>query len=226
MLIRSLAIIIFVVSSFVIVTGQTPETPKTVTDPSSKTSGSTGTEKLRDLALPTGVDLQFIIKELARDIGINVLFDRESFGSPGRKTFIDLKNVTAADALDYIFLQEGLYFEKAGPNTILVAVRARQHGIPLIGAGVLVMSKQLAEYFGVEQGILINGVLDSSPSAKAGLKAGDVIVEVDGAPVNGPVIVARAIDNKNGGDIILKVVRDRKVQMITLTPQKGIQSIL
>lgn len=78
-------------------------------------------EKLRDLPFPGGVDLQFIIKELARELDLNVLFDNESFRTPGRKTNIDLKNVTAARALDYIFLQEGLFFQKVGPRTILVA---------------------------------------------------------------------------------------------------------
>jgi general secretion pathway protein D len=82
-------------------------------------------EKLRDLPFPAGVDLQFIIKELARDLDLNVLFDVESFRTP-RKTFIDLKNVTAARALDYIFLQEGLFFQKVGPRTILVATQAQR----------------------------------------------------------------------------------------------------
>ena len=77
-------------------------------------------EKLRDLPFPSGVDLQFIIKELARDLDLNVLFDVESFRAP-RKTYIDLKNVSAARALDYIFLQEGLFFQKVGPRTILIA---------------------------------------------------------------------------------------------------------
>lgn len=83
-------------------------------------------EKLRDLPFPAGVDLQFIIKELARDLDLNVLFDIESFRTAGRKTFIDLKNVTAAKALDYIFLQESLFFQKVGPRTILVATQARR----------------------------------------------------------------------------------------------------
>jgi len=83
-------------------------------------------EKLRDLPFPGGVDLQFIIKELAKDLDLNVLFDIESFRTQGRKTFIDLKNVTAAKALDYIFLQEGLFFQKVGPRTILVATQARR----------------------------------------------------------------------------------------------------
>lgn len=77
-------------------------------------------EKLRDIPFPAGVDVQFIIKELARDLDLNVLFDSESFRTP-RKTYIDLKNVTVAFALDCIFLQEGLFFQKVGPHTIMVA---------------------------------------------------------------------------------------------------------
>jgi general secretion pathway protein D len=82
-------------------------------------------EKLRDLPFPSGVDLQFIIKELARDLDLNVLFDVESFRAP-RKTNIELRNVTAARALDYIFLQEGLFFQKVGPRTILIATQAQR----------------------------------------------------------------------------------------------------
>ncbi len=78
-------------------------------------------EKLRDLPFGNGIDLQFIIKELAKDLDLNVLFDTASFRTSGRKTNIELKNVTAARALDYIFLQEGLFFQKVGPRTILVA---------------------------------------------------------------------------------------------------------
>ncbi len=78
-------------------------------------------EKLRELPYPAGIDLITIVKDLARDLDLNVLFDSESFRTPGRKTNIDLRNVTAARALDYIFLQEGLFFQKVGPRTIMVA---------------------------------------------------------------------------------------------------------
>jgi general secretion pathway protein D len=79
-------------------------------------------EKLRDVPFPSGVDLQFLIKELAKDLDLNVLFDSETF-RPGTniKINIELKNVTAAKALDYVFLQQGLFFQKVGPRTILVA---------------------------------------------------------------------------------------------------------
>ena len=82
-------------------------------------------EKLRDVPFPGGVDLQFLIKELAKDLDLNVLFDSESFRTP-QKVSIELKNVTAAKALDYIFLQQNLFFQKVGPRTILVAVQNRR----------------------------------------------------------------------------------------------------
>ena len=44
-----------------------------------------------------------------------------SFNVPNRKTFIELHSVTAARGLDYLFLQEDLFFQKVGPRTILVA---------------------------------------------------------------------------------------------------------
>jgi general secretion pathway protein D len=77
-------------------------------------------EKLRDVPFPSGVDLQYLIKELAKDLDLNVLFDQES-RLDNRKVKIELKNVTAAKALDYIFLQENLFFQKVGPRTIIVA---------------------------------------------------------------------------------------------------------
>lgn len=79
-------------------------------------------QNLRDVSFPSGVDLQFLIKDLAKDLDLNVLFDADSFrqGSNPRIT-IELKNVTSAKALDYVFLQQGLFFQKVGPRTILVA---------------------------------------------------------------------------------------------------------
>ena len=83
-------------------------------------------EKLRDLPFPSGVDLQYIIKQLAQELDLNVLFDSESFRDQNRKVKIELKGVTAAKALDYIFLQEGLFFQKVGPRTIMIGIQNRR----------------------------------------------------------------------------------------------------
>ncbi len=82
-------------------------------------------EKLRSLPFPTGIPLQQIVKDLAKDLELNVLFDTES-RLDNRKVQIDIRDVSSAKALDYIFLQENLFFQKVGPRTILVATGNRR----------------------------------------------------------------------------------------------------
>ncbi len=78
-------------------------------------------EELGDVGpFPNGVDLQTLIRDLARSLDLNVIFDAETFRAPS-KIYIELKNVTAAKALDYLFLQQNLFFQKIGPRTIIVA---------------------------------------------------------------------------------------------------------
>jgi general secretion pathway protein D len=81
-------------------------------------------ELLRDIKF-TKVDLKNVIKGLAEDLGLNVLFDTETFRST-RDITLELKNVTTAQALDAIFLQEGLFFQKVGKRMILVASQNRR----------------------------------------------------------------------------------------------------
>ena len=88
-----------------------------------------------------------------------------------------------------------------------------------IGIGVTALSKQLAAHFGVESGVMINNVLENSPAAKAGLKAGDIIVESDGKAVKGDFDLIRAINGKKEGDVSLTIVRDGKRQTISVTPE-------
>ena len=89
-----------------------------------------------------------------------------------------------------------------------------------IGIGTQTLTKQLAEYFGVSEGILVTSVNDNSPAAKAGLKAGDVITAVDGEKVSSPGDISRAIGKKQEGSVTLTVVRDRNTRSVVVTPEK------
>ncbi|HLA94162.1 MAG TPA: secretin N-terminal domain-containing protein, partial [Pyrinomonadaceae bacterium] len=82
-------------------------------------------EKLRDVIWPSGVNLTVLIKELAKDLDLNVLFDVDS-RLETRNVRIELRSVTPAKALDYLFLQENIFFQKVGPRTVLVASNQRR----------------------------------------------------------------------------------------------------
>ncbi len=91
-----------------------------------------------------------------------------------------------------------------------------------IGVGVSSLTKQLGDYFGVSdgKGILINNVNENSPAAKAGLKAGDVIVEVEGKAVSNTMDLIRGISEKKEGDVTLTILRNRNRQTVKVTPEK------
>ncbi len=63
-------------------------------------------------------DLETFVRQLANDLNLNVIFDRDF---PKRTLNIDLRDVTTARALDHIFLAQGLFFQKLDRRTILVA---------------------------------------------------------------------------------------------------------
>ena len=81
-----------------------------------------------------------------------------------------------------------------------------------IGVNLESLNAQLGEYFGVKdgQGALITEVFEDSPAKKAGLKAGDVITQIDGKEVTEPADVQKAVGDKSKGDkLSLTILRDR-----------------
>lgn len=90
-----------------------------------------------------------------------------------------------------------------------------------IGATTMQLTKQLADYFGISagKGVLVTSVAEDSPAARAGLKAGDVIISVDGEKVEAAGDLSRAINKKKDGDVTLTVIRDKNQRTITVTPK-------
>lgn len=80
-----------------------------------------------------------------------------------------------------------------------------------LGVTVSTLSPQLADHFGVKDGVLVSSVSDNSAAAKAGVKAGDVITAVNGSRVNDSGDIRRAMqDVKPGSDFTVEVVREKK----------------
>jgi serine protease Do len=82
------------------------------------------------------------------------------------------------------------------------------------------LTPQLAEYFGVKQGkgVLVREVIVGSGAEKAGLKAGDVIVAVDGKEVATVSKLRRALagDTEEKRKVTLAIVRDKREQTLTV----------
>jgi len=88
-----------------------------------------------------------------------------------------------------------------------------------IGAGITPLTKQLAAHFNVDSGSMVSEVREGSPAEKAGLKAGDIIVEVDGTAVKGNFDLIKAVNDKKEGPVNLTIVRGGSRQTISVTPE-------
>jgi general secretion pathway protein D len=102
--------------------GGTPANGQTASE-APDPAGSTRNEQLRLISYSG--DLKGFIRKLADELNLNVVFDRQSFAQP-RQIDLNLREVTTGQALDYIFLQEGLFFQKLSKRTILVADQTRR----------------------------------------------------------------------------------------------------
>jgi serine protease Do len=106
----------------------------------------------------------------------------------------------------------------------IVATGRAQHA--RLGVGVQDLNQSLAESFGLKRpdGALISSVDPKSPAATAGLKAGDVILQIDGEPmVQAGAVSSRIGLSRPGQKVKLKIWRDqaeRDVE-VTLAAAKG-----
>lgn len=71
---------------------------------------------------------------------------------------------------------------------------------PLLGVMVAPLDEQAREKAKVEAGVVVTDVIASSPAAKAGIGQGDVIVSIDGRPVESPPQLQERIRQFKAGD--------------------------
>jgi serine protease Do len=89
-----------------------------------------------------------------------------------------------------------------------------------IGVGIQNVNKDLADSLGLAraQGAAVSNVEDGSPAAKAGLEVGDVILKIDGRPVEGSADLSRTIRGlKPGSKVNLNVWRSGKARDMAVT---------
>jgi serine protease Do len=81
------------------------------------------------------------------------------------------------------------------------------------------LDNQLAEFFGVKQGVLVRSVGKETPAEKAGIKTGDVIVKVEETKVGSPREVTSAVRaaRNSSKTVNLTVVREKREMALKVT---------
>jgi serine protease Do len=93
---------------------------------------------------------------------------------------------------------------------------------PLLGVEAESLGSQLAAYFGVKQGVLVRSVLKDTAAEKAGMKAGDVITNVDGSAVSTPSELSSSVRSASSKKTFpVEVMRDHKELSVNVTIEDG-----
>ncbi|HUO84293.1 MAG TPA: PDZ domain-containing protein, partial [Thermoanaerobaculia bacterium] len=73
-----------------------------------------------------------------------------------------------------------------------------------LGVQLIDLTDQLRRHFGIssEEGVLIGSVQENDPASKAGLRAGDIIIALDGKPVGSSRAAGEMIREMKSGDSV------------------------
>lgn len=89
-----------------------------------------------------------------------------------------------------------------------------------LGVSLIDVTPELRGWLGAprETGVLVSAVAPDSPAAKAGLRAGDVILALDGKEAGSASDLRRGLREKKGGDSArLEIIRDKNRQALVAT---------
>jgi serine protease Do len=93
---------------------------------------------------------------------------------------------------------------------------------PVLGIESESLNPQLAEFFGVKEGVLVRAVGANSVAEKTGFKAGDVIIKVDGEKVVSPKEISGILESARAKKTLpITVVRHQKEIVLNVTLEEN-----
>jgi len=139
------------------------------------------------------------------------LSDRtKSFGTQGKELKIEIPHIPALPDFDFDM-----------PVSVVVVHSSMRSGLMVEN-----LTPQLGDFLGAKngQGVLVRSVEKGSHGEKAGFRAGDVIVRVNGDRVNDASDFTHALRSHREGPLSIGIIRDKKEQTLTLTLPERKQS--
>jgi Do/DeqQ family serine protease len=90
---------------------------------------------------------------------------------------------------------------------------------PWVGLGLQEMTPEVQGYFGLDRpGALVRQVIEKSPCDRAGLKAGDIIVSIEGKEAaSTQIVMNEVLEKRIGQSVKMEAIRDGKRFSVTVT---------
>ena len=146
---------------------------------------------------------------------------------PGREVKIDISRAGAAQSVIVKVAQRKAPHMELGdmppmPDRLDIHIPDLPRGFMTLRSSVLGVEAesidgQLAQYFGVKDGVLVRSVMRGSAAEKAGIRAGDVIVRIDDARVATPADISGRLRTLHGKAASVVLMRDHKELTISVT---------
>jgi S1-C subfamily serine protease len=103
-------------------------------------------------------------------------------------------------------------------ESLIVDGRVRRAFLGIVG-GTRPLGEALASRLGRRRGLEVVQVMDPSPAAAAGLRVGDVVVELDGVPIEGVAdLQRRRIGDAVGRRVDVRVERSGELRSMSISP--------
>jgi serine protease Do len=137
-------------------------------------------------------------------------------GSERRRIVIDRESLPDAEDYHWVMPDVENWRDLADDIRVVISRRAR------LGVRTQDLSEQLGEYFGVRDGdgVLVTEVIEDTPAERAGLRAGDVILEVDGENVEDSSELREELSEKDAGEVRLTILRQGSRHSLTAELEK------